>query len=173
MKTTVTGRHIEVTPALKAYVEERINHLARYSNQVTEASVILTVEKYRHQADVTVNVNGTMVQATEETSEMYASIDQAVEKIERQIKKLKDRLHDHHRRVEPPPVDEAGAGASVVGRALVAERPAVAAMTPEDAASSLERGSDSFLLFRHAATAQVNLVYRKADGTVGWIDPTP
>jgi hypothetical protein len=46
-------------------------------------------------------------------------------------------------------------------------------MTPEDAASSLERGSDPFLLFRHAATAQVNLVYRKADGTVGWIDPTP
>jgi putative sigma-54 modulation protein len=173
MKTTVTGRHIEVTPALKAYVEERINHVARYSNQVTEASVILTVEKYRHQADVTVNVNGTMVQATEETSEMYASIDQAVEKIERQIKKLKDRLHDHHRRVEPPPVDEAGAGAPVVGRALVAERPAVAAMTPEDAASSLERGSDPFLLFRRAATAQVNLVYRKADGTVGWIDPTP
>jgi len=109
MKTTVTGRHIEVTPALKAYVEERINHLARYSNQATEASVILTVEKYRHQADVTVNVNGTVVQATGETSEMYASIDQAVEKIERQIKKLKDRLHDHRQRVEPLPVDEESA----------------------------------------------------------------
>lgn len=173
MKTTVTGRHIEVTSALKAYVEERINHLARYSSRATEASVILTVEKYRHQADVTVNVNGTVLQATEETSEMYASIDQAVEKIERQIKKLKDRLHDHRQRVEPSPVDDAGAGAPVVGRALVAERPAVAAMTPEDAASSLTRGSDPFLLFRHAATEQVNLVYRKADGTVGWIDPTP
>ena len=74
--------------------------------------------------------------------------------------------------VEPPPVVEAGAVAPGVGRALLAERPAVAAMTPEDAASSLERGSDPFLLFRHAATAQVNLVYRKADGTVGWIDPT-
>jgi hypothetical protein len=61
----------------------------------------------------------------------------------------------------------------VPGRTFVAERPAVAAMTPEDAASSLERGNDSFLLFRHAATAQVNLVYRKADGTVGWIDPNP
>jgi hypothetical protein len=104
---------------------------------------------------------------------MYASIDQAVEKVERQIKKLKDRLHDHRQRVEPLSVDEAVAGAPVLGRALVAERPAVAAMTPEDAASSLERGSDSFLLFRHAATAQVNLVYRKADGTVGWIDPNP
>lgn len=172
MKTTVTGRHIEVTPALKAYVEERINRLARYSHQATEASVILTVEKYRHQADVTVNVNGAMVQATEETSEMYASIDQAVEKIERQIKKLNDRLHDHHRRAEPPPVDEADV-ASMPGRALVPERPAVAAMTPEDAASSLDRGRDPFLLFRHAATAQVHLVYRKADGTVGWIDPTP
>jgi putative sigma-54 modulation protein len=173
MKTTVTGRHIEVTPALKAYVEERINHLGRYSNRATEASVILTVEKYRHQADVTVNVNGTVVQATEETSEMYSSIDQAVEKVERQIKKLKDRLHDHRQRVEPLPVDEAVAGAPVLGRTVVAERPAVAAMTPEDAASSLERGSDSFLLFRHAATAQVNLVYHKADGTVGWIDPNP
>jgi len=75
--------------------------------------------------------------------------------------------------VEPLPVDEAGAGAPVVGHALVAERPAVAAMTPEDAASNLERGSDPFLLFRHAATAQVNLVYRRADGTVGWIAPTP
>jgi putative sigma-54 modulation protein len=173
MNITVTGRHLDVTPALKNYVEGRVNHLARYSTSATEASVTLTVEKYRHQAEIEVNVNGVLIQAKEETPEMYASIDQAVEKIERQLKKHKDRLHNHRARPEPLNGEEAATEAVKPGRELRRERPALNAMTPEEAVGSLERGADPCLLFRHAATSQVNAVYRRPDGTVAWIDPTP
>ncbi len=173
MKTTVTGRHLEVTPALKAYAEERVNHLARYSSLATEASVILTVEKYRHQAEVALNVNGVVIQAKEETPEMYASIDQAVEKIERQLKKHKDRLHNHRPRAEQALENGADPDTVPAVRELTCERPTLTAMTPEEAARTLESGRDPFLVFRHGSSSQVNLVYRKADGTVGWIAPTP
>jgi len=173
MKITVTGRHLDVTPALKTYAEERVNHLARYSSLATEASVILTVDKYRHQAEVALNVNGMVIQAKEETPEMYASIDQAVGKIERQLKKHKDRQQNHRPRPEAALGIGEAPDAAPAERELPCERPALAAMTPEEAARTLELGQDPFLVFRHGASSQVNLVYRKADGTVGWIDPTP
>ena len=173
MKTTVTGRHLDVTPALKAYAEERVNHLSRYSSLATEASVILRVEKHRHQAEVAVNMNGIVIQAKEETPEMYASIDQAVGKIERQLKKHKDRLQNHRPRSEASLGNGEGPDAAPAARDLPCERPVLAVMTPEEAARTLESGQDPFLVFRHDASSQVNLVYRKADGTVGWIDPTP
>jgi len=172
MKITVTGRHIEMTPALKAYTEERVQHLAKYSSLPTEASVILTVEKYRHQAEITVNVNGQHIQAKEETAEMYASIDQAVEKIERQLKKHKDRLHDHRSRPEPSPAGDSEPTTSDAVP-LTPEKPTLGTMTPDAAAVELQRAGHGFVLFRHAETSRVNVVYRKPDGTVGWIEPSP
>ena len=172
MKIIVTGRHIEMTPALKAYAEERIQHLARYSSLPTEASVILTVEKYRHQAEITFNVNGQSIQAKEETAEMYASIDQAVEKIERQLKKYKDRLHDHRSYPEPSLEDSSRLATSNTVR-LTPEKRALGTMTPDAAAIELQRSEHGFVLFRHTETSCVNVVYRKLDGTVGWIEPSP
>lgn len=169
MKTTVTGRHMDMTPALKAYAEERVNHLARYSSQATEASVILTVEKYRHQAEVTLNVNGFVIQAKEETPEMYASIDQAVGKIERQLKKHQDRRHNHRHRSDPSL--NGTEPEAVAPPAAAPERPSLRSMTPDAAIEHLQGDSQPVYVFRHAATSQVNVVYRRADGTVGWIDP--
>lgn len=172
MKTTVTGRHVEITPALRAHVEERMDHLARYSGRPAEASVVLTVEKYRHQAEVTLNVDGVLIQAKEETSEMYASIDQTVAKIERQLKKYKDR--QHVRRQRHPATDTNGDAAEppTAGAPLVRERPTLDAMTPEQAAAALT-GESPFLLFRREGTDEVNVVYWKSDGSVVWIDPAP
>lgn len=170
MKTTVTGRHIDMTPALKAYAEERVKHLERYSSRATEAAVILTVEKYRHQAEVSVNVNGVVIQAKEETQEMYASIDQAVGKVERQLKKHQDRLHDHRQRTDL----SVGNGAEPENDSppdLIPERLTLEVMTPEGAAVRLDASPQPFLVFRHATTSEVNVAYRKADGTLGWIAP--
>ncbi len=171
MKTTVTGRHIEITPALRAHVEERVDHLTRFSGEATDATVVLSVEKYRHQAEVSLNVNGVLIQAKEETSEMYASIDEAVAKIERQLKKYKDRQHT--RRQRP---------AATVGEAEVSEptpaplereRPTLNAMTPEQAAAALDGEEAPLIVFRRAGTDETNVVYRRADGSVAWIDPAP
>jgi putative sigma-54 modulation protein len=173
MKTTVTGRHVEITPALRAHVEERMDHLARYSGRPTEASVVLTVEKYRHQAEVTLNVDGVLIQAKEETSEMYASIDQTVAKIERQLKKYKDRQHVRRQRHPLTELNGEAVEPSTTGATLVRERPTLDAMTPEQAAAALSDGGSSLLVFRREGTDEVNVVYRKADGSVVWIDPAP
>lgn len=171
MKTTVTGRHVEITPALRAHVEERMDHLARYSGRPTEASVVLTVEKYRHQAEVTLNVDGVLIQAKEETSEMYASIDQAVAKIERQLKKHNDRQHVRRQR-HPAPEENGDVVAPVeTAPTLAAERPTLEVMTPEQAAAALSDRQAPLVVFRRAGTDVVNVVYRKADGSVAWIDP--
>ncbi len=173
MKTTVTGRHIDITPALRAHVEERVEHLTRFSGDATDATVVLSVEKYRHQAEVSLNVNGVLIQAKEETSEMYASIDEAVAKIERQLKKYKDRQHTRRQRPtatlgdlelgeplpSPPPLER--------------ERPMLKAMTPEQAAAALDGEDASLFVFRRAGTDETNVVYRRADGSVAWIDPAP
>ncbi|MFZ5877200.1 MAG: ribosome hibernation-promoting factor, HPF/YfiA family [Nitrospirota bacterium] len=171
MKTTVTGRHIEITPALRAHVEERVEHLTRFSGDVADATVVLSVEKYRHQAEVSLNVNGVLIQAKEETSEMYASIDEAVAKIERQLKKYKDRQHTRRQRPaaiigETEPVESAP-------EPLERERPKLRSMTPEQASAALDGGETPVLVFRHAGTKETNVVYRRADGSVAWIDPAP
>lgn len=171
MKTTVTGRHVEITPALRAHVEERLDHLARYSGRPTEASVVLTVEKYRHQAEVTLNMDGVLIQAKDETSEMYASIDQAVAKIERQIKKYKDRQHGRRQRLSAPPANGEAREMATTAVPLVVERPRLDAMTPDQAATALGDGHATLLVFRRTGTDDVNVVYRKADGSVAWIDP--
>ncbi len=172
MKTTVTGRHLEITPALRAHVEERLDHLAKYSGRPTEASVVLTVEKYRHQAEVTLNLDGVLIQAKDETSEMYASIDQAVAKIERQIKKYKERQQGRRQRLPAAPANGEGGEASTMVAPLVVERPTLDAMTPEQAAAALDGGQEPFVMFRRAGTDEINVVYRKADGSVAWIDPS-
>jgi putative sigma-54 modulation protein len=147
--------------------------LARYSGPTTEASVVLTVDKYRHQAEVTLNANGVLIQAKEQTSEMYASIDQAVAKIERQLKKYKERQHEKRQRraatesngevVEPPHPSPT----------MARECPTLSALTPEQAAAALDGGQEPLVVFRRAGTDAINVVYRKADGSVAWIDPAP
>jgi putative sigma-54 modulation protein len=173
MKTTVTGRHIEITPGLRAHVEERVEHLGRYSGRATEATVVLSVEKYRHQAEVSLNVNGVLIQAKEETSEMYASIDEAVAKIERQLKRYKDRQQTRRQRVPTKSRPVEAAEPSQPAAPIERERPRIKAMTPEQAAAALDGGGTPLIVFRHAETDATNVVYRRGDGSVAWIDPAP
>jgi putative sigma-54 modulation protein len=173
MKTAVTGRHVDITPALRAHVDARLDHLARFCGRSAEASVVLTVEKYRHQAEVTLNANGVLIQAKEQTSEMYASIDQAVAKIERQLKKYKDRQNNNRRQRQPTADVSAEISPSEPSVPLARERPTLDALTPEQAAAALNGGPAPVVVFRRAGTDEINVVYRRADGSVAWIDPAP
>jgi hypothetical protein len=133
--------------------------------------VVLTVEKYRHQAEVTLNMDGVLIQARDETSEMYASIDQAAAKIERQIKKYKERQQGRRQRHPPAPVNGEALEPATTAVPLVVERPRLDAMTPEQAASALGDGQAPFVVFRRAGTDDENVVYRKADDP--WHGSTP
>ncbi|MBS0149790.1 MAG: ribosome-associated translation inhibitor RaiA [Nitrospira sp.] len=95
MTLKITGRHMDVTPALRSYVETRFSRLDRYELKVGSLQVILGVEKLQHKAEVTGIVSGKQVQAKVTTPEMYATIDAIVDRVDAQFRKLKERLVSH------------------------------------------------------------------------------
>ena len=92
MMITVTFRRMEPAESLRAYAEEKLTKLKKYLDSPLEAHVVLEVEKFRHLADVTLNVDGTRIKAVEETEDMYSAIDQVMDKIEVQVKKLRAKV---------------------------------------------------------------------------------
>ncbi len=94
MRVTITGRHMMVTPALRRYLDERLQKLERYGVRPARGQFVLAVEKYRHTAEGVVTVNGRTIQGKVSTPEMHASIDRLLGKIERQLVKKKEKLVD-------------------------------------------------------------------------------
>lgn len=96
MQIDITGHHVDVTPALRAYVTEKLQKLVRHFDQVNSVHVILNVEKLQQQAEATVNAGGKTLFATDSASDMYASIDGMVDKLDRQVRRYKERITKHH-----------------------------------------------------------------------------
>ncbi len=98
MQLSVSGHHVEVTESLRGYVESKIEKIQRHYDLVSDVSCILTVEKLRHKAEATVNVNGGTIYADAIEEDMYAAIDGLVDKLDRRVRKYKEKLVDHHAR---------------------------------------------------------------------------
>ncbi|MBA2491577.1 MAG: ribosome hibernation-promoting factor, HPF/YfiA family [Gammaproteobacteria bacterium] len=97
MQINLTGHHVDITGALREYVADKFERVERHFDQVTDAHVILTVEKLRHRAEATMMVSGNRLFADDVKEDMYAAIDGLVDKLDRQIVKHKEKLKDHHR----------------------------------------------------------------------------
>ena len=98
MQLNVSGHHIEVTESLRSYVESKIEKIERHFDLVSGVHCILTVEKLQHKAEATVNVNGGTIYADAVEEDMYAAIDGLVDKLDRRVRKHKEKLVDHHAR---------------------------------------------------------------------------
>jgi putative sigma-54 modulation protein len=96
MQVNVTGHHVDVTTSLKGYVERKLDRIVRHSDHVIDVHCILTVEKLRHKAEATVLLNGAKVYADAVDMDMYAAIDALADKLDRRVKKHKEKLSDHH-----------------------------------------------------------------------------
>jgi putative sigma-54 modulation protein len=96
MQLNLTGHHVEVTPALKAYVEKKLDRIIRHSDHVLDVHCILTVEKLRQKAEATVSLSGSKIHADATDENMYAAIDALADKLDRGVKKHKEKLTDHH-----------------------------------------------------------------------------
>jgi putative sigma-54 modulation protein len=97
MQINLTGHHVDITLALREYVNDKFGRLARHFDHVIDAHVILTVEKLRHRAEAAMVVSGSRLFADEVKEDMYAAIDGLVDKLDRQIVRHKEKLKDHHR----------------------------------------------------------------------------
>ena len=98
MQLNVSGHHVEVTDSLRGYVEAKLEKIARHFDLVSDVHCILTVEKLRHKAEATVQVNGATIYVDHTEGDMYAAIDGLVDRLERRVRKYKEKLVDHHAR---------------------------------------------------------------------------
>ena len=169
---------MEVTPALKDYVEKRVGKVTKYFDQVGEITVLLTVSKGRHIVEVTVPVEGgVLLRGEEATMDMYTSIDLVVEKLERQIHKHKTKLQRRFRGGFKP--DMVAEGAGPAARADTAEdysivktkRFAVKPMDVQEAIMQMNMVNHDFFVVRDSETEEVSVVYRRTDGNYGLIQP--
>jgi putative sigma-54 modulation protein len=97
MQLNLTGHHVDITQALREYVTTKLERLERHFDHVMDANIVLSVEKLRHQAEATLYANGGTLHAEAEDEDMYAAIDALVDKLDRQVKRLKEKITDHHR----------------------------------------------------------------------------
>ena len=96
MQINLTGHHVEITPALRTYVTSKLSRLERHLEHLIDIHCILTVEKLRHRAEATVNLKGATLFADATEEDMYKSIDMMLDKLDRQVRRHKGKLSDHH-----------------------------------------------------------------------------
>ena len=173
MKFIIVGRNIDVTPGLKAAVEDKIGKLDKYFNPDTEVHVTLSVEKERQKIEVTIPVKGSIIRSEQVSNDMYVSIDLVEEIIERQLKKYKNKIIDkqqaaaHFKQefIEKDYVDDEEI------QIVRSKKFDIKPMYPEDACIQMELLGHSFFVFVNAETDQVNVVYKRKGDTYGLIEP--
>ncbi|MDI6801070.1 MAG: ribosome-associated translation inhibitor RaiA [Thermodesulfovibrionales bacterium] len=170
MNIIVNGRHLEITPALKGYAEEKIGRFEKYISNITEAVVTLSVEKYRHKAEVLLKANGVLIQAEGVTGEVYSSIDEVVEKLEKQVVKHKEKLHSH-RKGEKKVVSGAPSSGTEHGRIIKHKKFDMKPMNPEEAVDQMDLLDKDFFVFANQVSGDINVVYNRKDGNYGLIEP--
>lgn len=174
MQVMITGRHVEVTAALRRYIETRMKRLARYGPKLGAVQVVLGVEKYRHTSEVIVSLNGTVIQAKTSTKDLYASIDQLVDKISSQVRKRKEKLVSHkpsRSAVSSPSSTEREAAAKPVD--IKAVRPSLYHLTLAEAVEHLGEQSSATMVFVDALSNRLQVLRRMDDGALELIDPQP
>src|SRR5688572_11417549 len=185
MRLDITGRHVEITPTLRQLIERRLPRLERLLNDsAVSATVILTLEKYRHRTEIILHARGDkMMRGLGEGNAWNLSVRQAVEKVEQQAKKLKgkwsERKRSDTRRRGPRTVRAAAAirppraerSEPEVPRVIRATRYAIKPMSVDDAALRIEQSTESFIVFRNPESSLLSIVYRRKDGRLGLIEP--
>jgi putative sigma-54 modulation protein len=168
MKISLTFRNTGGEDWFKQVVDERLGKLEKYLDHPAEAHVVLSVEKFRHVAEISLSGDGANVIAKEEAKDMNTAIDNAVEKVERQLKKHKGKVRAHKtgttrgesRTLRVEPADEEEARAQVVETRKVVLSP----MSLDDAVLEMETVKNRFLIYRDTASENVSILYRRDDG---------
>jgi putative sigma-54 modulation protein len=178
MEITVTFRHTEPTESLRMYAEEKVSKIKKYLDSPIEAHVVLTVEKFRHIADVTLSIDGTLIKGLEETGDMYSAIDQVMDKIEKQVKRYRSKIRE--RRPESTKDETSVEVEELEGTkspgfdspSIEVEKMLAKPMDPEEAAMQIGMSQQDFLVFRNSRSREINVIYKRRDGNLGLIEPS-
>jgi len=183
MRVTVKGKNVNVTDALQEYSEKKIEKLGKYFSEIKEAIVTQSVQRNWHIVEVMLEGDGIVLRGEERSDNMYASIDQVVEKLERQIKRFKGKLYGRGGHEELPKetagaaeaedevVEAAGEEDEEMPAIVRTKKFALKPMLPEEAALQMELLNHDFFVFLNADTDVVNVIYKRQDGHYGLIEP--
>lgn len=173
MRFIISGKNIEVTSGLRSTIEQKLGKLERYFTPTTEVIVTLSVEKERQKIEVTIPVKGTIIRSEQVSDDMYVSIDLVEEVIERQLRKYKNKIIDKHQEggnLQPDFMDIETDDDDDI-KIIRTKRFGMKPMFPEDACVQMELLGHNFFVFRNAETDEVNVVYKRKNGTYGLIEP--
>lgn len=187
MKIIVTGKQMDIGESLKTYVEGHIDGIVdKYFNHSIEGTVTISKNAHLHRSDCSVHLgHGVYLQTHAEEKDVYASFDAAAEKMEKRLRRYKRRLTNHHKE-RSNGTDQMPAQYNVLAAendadeepnenlqaAIIAEMQLdIPEVTVSDAVMRLDLGELQTLMFRNSSHGGLNVVYRRTDGNIGWIDP--
>ncbi len=176
MQTSVTFKNLDSSEHLKNYVSDKLDRFDRLLDNPAGANVVLRVEKFRHIAEININGDRMTINGKEETEDMYSAIDMVLDKLEKQIKKGKEKTRERRAKAKA----KAQSGSGVAAAELEDDQPRQVKiknieykpMDVDEAVLQMGLTSDSFLVFTNARTDQINVLYRRNDGDLGLIQPS-
>ncbi len=175
MQIRITGRHLEITPAIREYTEKKISSLSKYLDHIMEAHVILKIEKNLQCCEIKMPAGGLFLYGEEKGNDLYVSIDKAVARMERQLKKIKAKIKSknhkdiQHIRSGGIIMDDEPSDESDEPRLVRVDRFADKPMSVKEGMIQLDSSHDDFIVFTNSEDNQVNVVYRRFDGSYGLI----
>jgi len=175
MQTSVTFKNIDSSENLRTYVSDKLDRFDKYLYNPAEASVVLSVEKFRHIAEINIKGDRLNINGKEETEDMYSAIDMVLDKLEKQIKKSKEKLSEKRSGAKfrgrgGIPADSFQNEEEFVKQVKI-QNIEYKPMDVDEAVMQMELVDDSFLVFTNARDSQINVLYRRKDGHFGLIQP--
>lgn len=174
MKISVTFRNGEGENWQKIYAEEKMQKLKKYLDAPAEAHIVVSIEKFRNVTEINLNSNGWNINAKEEAKDMRVALDRCVEKIEKQLKKQREKIREHkpksirrsqEKQAPADETDETTASKLMETRKLILKP-----MSFDEAIMELEEGNDRFILYRDSSSENVSMIYRRDDGNYTLIE---
>ena len=175
MQTSVTFKNLDSSDTLRSYVQEKLDRFDRLLDNPAEANVVLSVEKFRHMAEINIIGDRLTINGKEETIDMYSAIDMVLDKLEKQIKKSKEKIRERRSsakaRNKSMLLEEINVPEEELERQIKIKNIEYKPMHVEEAALQMDLLDDNFLVFTNARSDQVNVLYRRKDGHYGLIQP--
>jgi putative sigma-54 modulation protein len=186
MQIYITGRHFEITDDIRTYIEKRAKKIETIYNRIIDLQVVIELERNRYLVEITLITRKATFHAQSQLHEIFICLDDVIDKIEKQIRRHKERIKDwRHRLSQRDAAVQLNEKGEEMEEAFEVEAPpdtpislfrapekfALKPMTPEEAAMQLRTSGDSLLLFMNAQTNQINVVYDDESGEYGWIEP--
>ena len=172
MNTSVRFKNLKSSDALRSYVSEKLNRMDKYFSGPAEASVVLSIEKFRHSAEINITGDRLTINGKEETEEMYAAIDMVLDKLEVQIKKNKQKSRDFRSKDKTDVLtSHSEADEEPDAPRIRVQHIEYKPMDVDEAVMQMDLIKNNILVFTNARTAAVNVLYRQKDGNYGLIQP--